>query len=156
MKLIIKFFSFLLVLGLAGLFVIKKPDGTPWLSLDDFIPNISVGSVKDSLPGSSTVDVYRWKDAEGNWQYSDTPPANLQTEQLTINTEGNKDIAPLPPEITVAESKPKSGKALLIKDSSVSPTTVPVDQIPKLINDAENIQKLMNDRQKQLEAISKQ
>ena len=38
MSLMIKFFCILLVLGVAGLFIVKKPDGSPWLSVNDFIP----------------------------------------------------------------------------------------------------------------------
>ncbi|MGH1487754.1 MAG: DUF4124 domain-containing protein [Cellvibrionaceae bacterium] len=151
MKLIVKFFCFLLVLGFAGLFVLKKPDGTPWLSLDDFIPDISVGSVKDALPGGNEVAVYRWKDAEGNWQYSDTPPGNNTAEQVLVNTNLNRDLVPEFKPSKVADTKPKSGKALLIKDSSISPTTVPMDKIPELVDDAKNVQQLMDDRTKQLE-----
>ncbi len=163
MSLAIKFFCFLLVLGFAGLFVLKKPDGTPWLSLDGLIPDLSIGSIKDTiddampeqvLGGNDSVPVYRWKDAEGNWQFSDAPPANTTTaaEQVMVSTDVNRDLAPVftPSPVEVATPK-KSGKAILIKDRSLSPTTISPDKISTLVDDAKNVQNLVDDRQKQLE-----
>ena len=153
MSLPLKFFCFLMVFGFAGLFVLKKPDGTPWLSLGDFVPDMqsvtdSIGNtVPDSLTGADDVAVYRWKDADGNWQYSDKSPSHITAEQKVINTHLNRDLAP--EKIKTVASKPKGqGKALLIKDSSLSPTTLSPDKISKLVDDAQNIQNLVDDRKR--------
>ncbi len=162
MSLAIKFFCFLLVLGFAGLFVLKKPDGTPWLSLDSIIPDLSIGSIKDTiddampeqvLGGNDSVPVYRWKDAEGNWQFSDAPPPESQAaEQIMVGTDVNRDLAPVfTPRPAETASPKKSGKAILIKDSPLSPTTISPDKISKLVDDAKNVQNLVDDRQKQLD-----
>lgn len=161
MGLIVKFFSFLLVLGFAGLFVLKKPDGTPWLSLDDFTPDTSSikRSINDAIPdqvvggsGGDSVSVYKWQDAEGNWQFSDQPPTGVAAKQVLVNTDVNRDLAPLPPAPRIADSSSeKKGKAFLIKDSGISPTTISPDKIGKLVDDANNVQNLVNDRQKQLD-----
>lgn len=162
MKLIVRFFSFIFVLGFAGFFFIKKPDGTPWLSLNDLIP--SKESISDTLGqvvpdqvvggDGGKVSVYRWKDKEGNWQFSDTPPDNLVVEQILVSTDLNRDLAPAELELEdEPEAKPKSGKAVLIGDGpSLSPTTISPDKIGKLIDDANNVQNLMNDRQKQIDS----
>lgn len=165
MGLMIKFFCFVLVLGLAGLFVLKKPDGQPWLSADDFIPDTRsiTNSVKEAIPdqligGSESsgdkVAVYKWKDAEGNWQFSDKAPAGISAEQVLVGTDVNRDLAPLPPpQRTNTQQQASSGKAILIKDSGIlSPTTIAPDKIETLINDAKNVQNLADERVKQLDA----
>ena len=40
MKIFIKFLMFVVVLGVAGLFFIKNPEGKPWLQIDYFIPDV--------------------------------------------------------------------------------------------------------------------
>ncbi|MGH1441543.1 MAG: DUF4124 domain-containing protein [Cellvibrionaceae bacterium] len=160
MGLIIKFFSFLLVLGVAGLFFIKKPDGSAWLSLDDFTPDTSAikRSISDAMPdqvvGGSDgdkVSVYKWKDAEGNWQFSDKPPTGIEAKQVLVGTDVNRDLAPLPPPTRTPSSDSSGGKALLIKDSGFSPTTISPDKISTLVDDANGVQELMDNRQKQLD-----
>jgi len=165
MGLIIKFVSFLLVLGVAGLFFIKKPDGQPWLSMDDLIPDTSSikRSISDAMPdqvvgGSGStfledkVSVYKWKDAEGNWQFSDTTPSGVEAQQVLVGTDVNRDLAPLPPPTRAPSSESSSsGKTVLIKDSGFSPTTVSPDKISKLVDDANGVQELVDKRQQQLE-----
>lgn len=108
------------------------------------------------MASGDEVSVYKWKDAEGNWQFSDTPPENDVAEQVTVSTHLNRDIAPPPPEtreVTTTESK--SGKTKLIRDDGFAPTTISPDKISTLVEDAKNVQKLVDDRKKQLdEAIT--
>lgn len=161
MSLPIKFFCFLLVAGFIGLFVLKKPDGTPWLSVHDLLPSVSIDEVtegiKDVVPDqivggdSDSVEVYRWKDAEGNWQYSDTPPEGGTAEQVMVSTDVNRDLVPK------LESRPapienKKGKAILIGDSAVGPTTAfQPDKVSELIEEAKGVQEIMDQRQQQLD-----
>jgi hypothetical protein len=164
MKLIITFFSFLLVLGFSGLFVLKKPDGTTWLTLDTIIPALSFDSIKESvgeaLPdqiiggNGEQVMVYKWKDAEGNWQFSDKPPEEKRVEQVMLSTRLNRDLVPALKTVNSSDVQPDSdNKTPLMKQApSISPTTIAPGKISKLIDDARNVQTLMNDRQAQLEA----
>lgn len=159
----------MLVLGVAGLFFIKKPDGSAWLSLDDFTPDTSTikRSISDAMPdqvvgGSDSnffedkVSVYKWKDAEGNWQFSDKPPTGIEAKQVLVGTDVNRDLAPLPPPTrTPSSESSSSGKAVLIKDSGFSPTTVSPDKISKLVDDANGVQELVDKRQQQLEEALK-
>jgi len=166
MGLIIKLICFVLVLGVAGLFFIKKPDGNPWLSIDELIPDTSSikRSISDAMPdqvvggtdGSfldDKVSVYKWKDAEGNWQFSDKPPAGIDAKQVLVGTDVNRDLAPLPPPTrTPASPAPQSGKAMLIKDGGFSPTTISSDKVSKLVDDANGVQELMDNRKKELDS----
>ena len=158
MKLIVKFFMILFVLGFGGLFILKKPDGTPWLSMADLIPTKDdlSGALDQAIPdqiiggSSDSVSVYKWKDAEGNWQFSDTPPDNQTAEQVLVSTNLNRDLVP---ELKISEpKKPASGgNATLIKKGGISPTTVSPDKVTELIKDAKNVQNLMDQRQEQLD-----
>ncbi|MFT6387778.1 MAG: hypothetical protein ACJAUP_001150 [Cellvibrionaceae bacterium] len=165
MGLIIKFFCFLLVLGLAGLFVLKKPDGTPWLSVDDLIPDTSLikrsvsDAMSDQFVGGSDgnfldekVSVYKWKDADGNWQFSDTPPENVIAQQILVGTNVNRDLAPLPASPLAPREQPENRKTIPIKDGGFSPTTIAPNKVSKLVGDAKGVQKLVDDRQKKLDA----
>ena len=168
MKLIVKFFAALLVLGIGGLFILKKPDGTPWLSLDQILPQVSLSSVKqtvtDALPEQviggqdDQVTVYKWRDSEGNWQFSDTPPDGATAEQVLVDTNVNRDLVPELRESPITTTTDSGGKAIFIKDSSLpTPTTLAPDKLTKLIEDANNVQQLMDNRQQQLdEALGSQ
>lgn len=162
MSLIIKFFAFILVLGLAGMFVLKDPNGQAFLSVDDFIPDTSkiTASVEKILPeqvvggGSEKTMVYRWQDANGNWQFSDQPPSDVIAEQVLIDTHLNSDIAPPTPKTKAPVSEQRSGNAVWIGDSDSTPsigTTVSPDKIEKLVDDAKNVQQLIDNRDQQLQ-----
>lgn len=168
MSLTIKFFCFLLVLGFAGLFFIKKPDGTPWLSLNDLKPDVSLTSVtetiEDMVPQQSVggekgkVPVYRWKNEAGAWQFSDTPPNHALAEQILVDTDLNRDLAEKIKIQTAKKNTEQESKTTFIKDSGAndssipSVTTISPSKIGQLVNDAKNVQKMMDDRTKQLES----
>lgn len=71
-------------------FILKSPDGTPWLSMSDFTPNAPSLVLPDNLLPETTdeserdnVPVYEWRGAQGNWQFSDQPPqGRLNKSQL--------------------------------------------------------------------------
>lgn len=168
MNLAIKFFCFILVIGLAGLFVLKKPDGQAWLSVDDFTPDLNKITSKAntffSRPNTSTQEasteavtikksngIYRWKDANNRWQYSDTPPKHQQVEAIHVSGELNGDL--------VEEYKPpKSDNASVLGASNstqevtnIIPPTLSPEKVSKLIEDANNIQQLIDDRAAKIE-----
>lgn len=78
-----------LLLGAAGLFVIKQPNGQTWLSMADFVPNTAVltahinswlgraeRKVARGISGGTHTGktmVYKWRDSAGNWHVSDQP-----------------------------------------------------------------------------------
>jgi hypothetical protein len=168
MGLIIKLFCFVLVAGLAGLFVLKKPDGSPWLSVDAFMSDTqTIGSnmrdlmnkVKNTTANSEentsnnnnrNKSIYRWKDVKGQWQFSDIPPTDQVAETILVSGNLNKDIAEkyTPPEEKTVETNNNEDDQS--QNANIMPTTLSPEKISKLINDTKNIQKLMDDRSTQL------
>jgi hypothetical protein len=172
MKLILSMFSLLLVMGFAGLFVLKKPDGSPWLSWQEMLPDLSIDSVKttvtDALPtqtlgggDSDAVTVYRWQDAEGNWQFSDAAPKNVAAEMVMVETDLNRDLSPEYKASNKPLAKSSGLKVKMIRDSSTNETStsdlLSPDKMKSLIGDAKNVQKLIDEqsaaRREQLESI---
>jgi len=111
MALFVRFLMCVVVLGVAGLFVLKAPDGNTWLSLDDItdpmessLANIGnkvqqgyaqiKGDMQEtgitSAANSAKSTFYKWRDEQGVWQYSDTPPADVKkAEILSIDPKTN-------------------------------------------------------------------
>ncbi len=166
-----KFFAYLLLFSLSiallGLFVLKKPNGQPWLSVDNLNSNSVLieqelsaitSQIKAIYKGftaenTSEVKVYRWKDAEGTWHYSDKSSAAKKSEEIILNSE---DILVLP------AYKPSKNptKPSLIKgneDITSHPSTTSPNKVTELFKDASNVQKLMDERQQKLsEQIEKE
>ena len=165
MKLMIKVLALIFIIGMSGLFVLKRPDGRPWLSVSDFVPSPgeiaadaknAFGNSKEALAGGQSENllgqrVYKWQDAQGNWQFSDTPPpAATNSPVETITLEQPTNIVP-----GVEVPKPTSS----VKENGAEgtgfplPLTVSPGQVQKLVDDAKNIQNLSDERQKQLDAL---
>lgn len=209
-KLFTKLMMLLVVMALAGPFILKRPNGEPLMTMADLnLPSLPTalkdlwGRVTghaapqpDSAPGlanngggsiggasiqwanqavqpTSFVPqpgvqypkqsgvFYRFKDQNGVWQFSDTPQPGVTNYVSHIDPNANViqslsqekiDDAlgrtpPPPPEQPGQEGK---------KDESLLsnlplPTTVPVTEIPNLIQQAKDVQTLVNERTKQLE-----
>ncbi len=154
MGLMLKFFSFLLVLGFAGLFVMKNPDGQPWLSVEDFVPDISFSNIlpknlfaSEADTEDSAVSVYRWRNAQGQWEFSDTPPEDRDAEKMTLSTNANRDLY-TSAKGTPTKEKSQEGPAVT---NRLSPTTVSPAKIATLVSDAEGVQKLLDDRKQTMD-----
>jgi hypothetical protein len=176
MSLPIKAFSAVLILGCAGLFVLKKPDGTPILSMQDFLPDISslaldakklirdakelTSSIGNSPDGNSEdgaeqnaqaeSGIYRWKDSNGQWQFSDTPPTNQSAEAINVSGNLNKDLVATyepPKELAIENDTANSNTG---STASLVPMTISPDEVSKLMKDVNNMQQLMDDRGEQL------
>ncbi len=161
MKFFVYLTSIISIIALTGLFVFKQPNGQPWLSLDGFLPNGQVmdekiNSVtsklkqvfeKYALEKENNVKVYRWKDSNGHWSYSDKPQAPFESEEILFNP---KDIIVLPAfdAPTIDSSKLNSKE----KHDNVSPNSVITtpSKVLDLYKDANNVQKLMNARQQKV------
>ncbi len=160
MRLMIKFFIFILVLGLGAPFILKKPDGTPLMDAREFIPDVKAWSmdingwwhrmkrkapdVTGGIVSEEETTVYRWQAPDGSWQFSDTPPVQGTAEKITVDPNANL-IEGLPEKI---EPDPEPEQ-----DSAVEmpvPMTISPDKLKRLKEDAENIQNLMDDRAEQL------
>ncbi len=112
-----KLFVRLVLLGLIALlaapFVLKKQDGQPMLTREQFIAfdmrsiqyayqtvighitNFFVRNTGDRFSedvfesDSETTRLYRWQDEKGEWHFSDRKPANTQAEKIEIRNNQN-------------------------------------------------------------------
>lgn len=124
MKIFIKLMILALVLSYASLFVIKKPDGTPIRTLDSLKPDLnfsglseglseSVDSVRniistetqDTTGNTMQVEVqkkqlYRWQDENGVWNYSDSPPPDVNAEAMALQA---PNVMNLNPSVVITE-----------------------------------------------------
>jgi hypothetical protein len=88
--------------------------------------------------------IYRWKDAHGQWQYSDTAPSDQTAEPINVSGNLNSDLVEKMTPPPQEETSPTNTV------SSIIPTTIAPDKISTLMKDAKNIQQLMDDRTSQL------
>jgi len=77
-----KLLLLVLVLGVASPFFLKKPDGTPFMDINDLLKPVQ--SAKEKVMPTESKTLYRWQDDKGNWQYSDYPPENNQAESYKV------------------------------------------------------------------------
>ncbi|ALU43366.1 DUF4124 domain-containing protein [Pseudoalteromonas rubra] len=168
-----KYASYLLIMvmlvGVASLFVLKRPDGRTWLSLDDILGKAQtqaqhmldeskqqldkavdmVSSSDAQAAQKQPGKIYKWQDAQGNWHYSDRPNARGQSEEMTLD----------PSKITImaAENTDILKQLKVQQDAGRIPKDLPANMSPadikKLVQDAQNIEKLMQERSKKLEEL---
>ena len=156
MKLFLYLISVIVIIALMGLFVIKKPDGQAWLSLDDLSFNTheienTVKSLTSKLSvvhdnytkeDDSQLKIYRWKDSKGNWSYSDNPESEMQSEEVFLDP---KAIIVLPSLELSTNDLPNSIK----KHDTVSSSTESnaPSKVLSIYKGANNVQKIMDERQ---------
>ncbi len=116
----------------------------------DTAPNKITKAVSEKSGDDHETKVYKWKDKKGEWHFSNHPPAKDVASSIKIyRNDVNITQAPeLPPEPTEPAEQPST----TIPDtaSPLLPITNP-EAVKKLIDDAKNIQNLMDNRQKTLE-----
>ncbi|MEM9171854.1 MAG: DUF4124 domain-containing protein [Pseudomonadota bacterium] len=157
MKLFIKFLALVVVLALAGPFFIKGPDGQPlwsWQQTLEAVKRAPGNAVKQTIPGASEVDVYRWQDADGQWHYSGEPPEGIQTELLKVDPRTNMvGTAPVVVEETaeaVIEEETIDPHAMHVAPALPVPDPTAVKE---LMGDIDKIQQQADQRLKALENI---
>ncbi|GLQ33566.1 DUF4124 domain-containing protein [Litoribrevibacter albus] len=206
MKIFIKLMLLAVVGAVVAPMFLKGPDGKPIMDVTDFAPSASSESayVSASETSSKLTTVYKWKDENGQWHFSDNQAQGSNHETLKYNPNANViQSLQMPEEPEYAEAMP-GGRPLYAANvlttsskkkeedldleglepeavkrikralassnngkgnananntdgvSGISLTTIPLSEIPKLIEDAKNVQALLDKRNEQLEeAISK-
>jgi hypothetical protein len=152
MKRPIFFMCILVAIAFAGPMLLKNPDGTPFIESPlNWFSTSTTGSHNNESSSITTQSFYKWQDNDGTWHYSDQPPAEKNIETVTVNTHANliqglrvekkreQDVLDKKPELKVESS------------SIVLPMTVPIEKISKIMKDANNIQQLMDTRNKKIE-----
>jgi hypothetical protein len=159
MKLLVKLLISVLVLGILLPFtILKGTDGKPLLSLTDLqSPDMpKLPEVVDSL-GAELEDgkevIYKWTDGEGNLQFSNSPPPEgieytVKDYDPDLNVIQAVKVEPDIPAI-ILDSEPK--KQVTSMEDVGNPYSP--GKIDKLFEDTKNIEKLLNQRLNNQEAI---
>lgn len=170
MKFFVYLVSFILVLALAGLFVLKKPNGQAWFTVDEVLSKTimiekKLESITDNFlvkyenlteeakEESSQVEqvselkIYRWKDSNGNWSYSDKPKVLAESEEIFLDP---NDVMVLPALKVGTKKFPNAKTSKKDDKTSPSPLTISPSKTLNLYKDANNVQKLMDERQENI------
>ena len=155
MKLMIKLMLFGLVGAVVAPMLIKGPDGRPLMSWQDFFSSPEQGTTSSSKPTSSggLTTVYKWKDADGQWHFSDKKIEGDNHETLKYNPNANiiQSLAKKEPEQDVkVKAIPKAVEA-----KGPSLTTVPLAEVPELMDQAKQYQSLIDQRNQSLEQFNR-
>ena len=167
---LMKLFLPIAVIGFIMPMVIPGPDGKPIMRFADWLPDETslepvMSAVDKVTPGNGTggigiapkATLYKWQDEKGQWHFSDSPAPNgkaadTKTVEQTAMPELVNTIAP-PPDAKAKQDEVQQQKTETKGGFSFSPTTIPVQDIPKLIEDAKNLQKLADERNQALQDI---
>lgn len=163
----------MMLLALLGLLAaptfIVGPSGKPLMSLNDWMPdNVSLNGVRNKLSnmwnksgaklqggtstgfGMKTPRLYKWQDAQGRWQFSNEPPPAAAGDVLVQDMPQMANIMQ-PVEVRERGQADSGNGGSGFK--LAFPTSVPVTDIPKLIDDAKNLQKTADLRKAALDNI---
>ena len=150
MKLFAKLMIAALFIALALPFtVMKDKHGNPLMSLKDLkMPDFSMPDMPD-LPdaGSGRKDYfYRWYDADGNVQFTTEPPP----EGVEYTVKGYDPDTNLIQAVTApaeeSPQEPAAEKARPGLDPGALDNPYSPENVKKLIDDAKNVQKILNQR----------
>jgi len=168
MKLFGKLLIAVLIIGILLPFtILKGKDGKPLMSIGNIkMPDFSMPDLPE-LPKSSGASnstsadgkdlVYKWTDSEGNIQFSTSPPP----EGVEYTVKGYDPDTNLIQAVEVPKENSEDGAD---KADTKKPTTstdgigsvYSPEAIEKLFEDAKNVEKLLNERIKNQEAITGQ
>ncbi|GAA3944291.1 DUF4124 domain-containing protein [Litoribacillus peritrichatus] len=194
MKIMIKLLMLALVGAIVAPMFIKGPDGRPMMSWQDlFSSSPESAYVRPSQGASQLTTVYKWKDENGQWHFSDSqvegdahetlkynPKANIiqslakkeepqdyqvvaaapgMNRHLAANVMTNKprdeeeELASASEETIVQRLRAMGGGGNQNGTSSggVGLTTIPLSEVPKLIEQAKQVQALLDERNEALE-----
>jgi hypothetical protein len=159
MKILIKLAILLVIIAVAAPYIMKDKNGNALMSLDfDSAMNHITQMFSDKndpntassdlfTPKKETTEVFKWKDKHGNWQFSDKPVAGHETSVHKISKTNRSDAIKLP------DKEEESKTASTISADGSFPLPLNVQNVPKLIEDAENVQALLDNRQKQMDEL---
>lgn len=146
----------LLMLGLVGVaaapFILKKPNGTPWLTLEE-VTSAAKKAADQAVP-RPPKEMYRWQDSTGKWHYSDKPSEQFQSKQVQLNTAFNEMKQIDLPEGFGEEKKPENSRFDPTSGGSGLPlTTAPLEKVPEMMKEIERVQDKLDQRQRSLDGI---
>ena len=166
MKLFGKLLIATLVIGLLLPFtILKGKDGKPLMNFSSFkLPEMGIPDLP-SLPeststglvtgsdGDNTV-IYQWKDSSGSIQFTNIPPP----EGVEYTVKGYDPNTNVIQSVKISEDTSEDEPEVQKENKQVSEpdglaSVYSPEKVKKLIDDANNVEKLLNDRIKQQNAI---
>ena len=159
----------ILILGLGSLFVLKKPDGTTWLSTSDFYnkqkivskfnqtKNMINNKITSVFETTDSTQIYKWQDENGVWHYSDQKQSVKSGQPVkNVATWIKPNNLTVIPAINVNEVTKNIKKAtnqnnneqLKNEGKSIIPS-----KVNTLFKDTNNVQSLMDTRTKEIDAL---
>lgn len=177
MKLTFKLMLLALLLVGFSPFLLTGPNGKPILSWDKLnLPDFSslfgrdntakvsktIDKIKSTADEASpnalddnTTAVHKWIDKHGVWHFSDKRNPDGKDEVIRINTNTNVVQATPVAKNIPDEKEGEDGENNKDDDGPSIPslTTVPMKDIPKLINDTKALQKTMDTRYKEQQEL---
>jgi hypothetical protein len=164
----------IVILGGAGLFFVKDPNGKPFLTIDDFTKDFTMDLAEDfpvDFANSTTTllreklqpeasgavtRIYKWKDKDGVWQFSNSPEDKEGSVLIEINGQTNIIQAFIPP-----PSSDRVNQGGMVWDEQVSESdpipgvmTVSPEQAAEMMETVKNLQSTMDQRKATLDALS--
>lgn len=106
---------------------------------------------------------YRWQDENGVWQFSELP--NRNTLNMVVRTDPNANVLQglTADQIDSAFGRIKNTNSIMennplangegLEPTLPVPTTVPIAEIPKLIDQAKDVQRIMDERMQRMDTM---
>ena len=152
-KIIILMLLALIAMGIAPFFL-KDKNGRPLLGINDIkLPLFQLPELPDinSTTSSPKVQVYRWRDGNGRWQFSNTAPEGKDFEVMEVDANMNR--------VPAVQQNPTPKPDQSDKPASKTSTTILPDmslpysakQVQQLIGDAKAISSTAEERKKNLD-----
>ena len=169
MKLFLKIMIFIVVLACAGPFILKRSDGRPWMTFSDLkAPDLSVPDISPltdqvkKLHNTNTDNsadqtiVYKWQDRDGVWHFSDKASTSIPSEEFAIKH--NTNMVHMEKQEIPGETPRIQADENVVQNETVSldPKASPYEQLPNLIDQAKNVEKLLDQHQQQQEQVIQQ
>jgi len=160
----LKMMILVLIAAFVGMFFIEGPNGKPIMAVDDFIP--AVPESLDALIPSATdighsepTKVYKWKDENGIWQFSNREEDGLGIVGKTVETmelDGDINIMSAvnipPPRMKAIEENTAKKSALSSLPSGL--TSVSPEKIGEMMDTVNNLQDTVDQRKLELDKIN--
>ncbi len=159
--------SMLLIIPLVLLTQLPGPTGQPVLSLADLTPALEVESFSskflrqsnetwvsfnqwllgETVTGREARIAYRYRDARGQWVYTDTPPTSLPVEAVDI-TDRSMQLAEPDAKLSRTLASQKAKPSTKVTSSEVPFNTT---LIKNVLSEAKNTQESINTRHSALD-----
>ncbi|MCF6218956.1 MAG: DUF4124 domain-containing protein [Gammaproteobacteria bacterium] len=144
------FFIIGIIIAAAAIFG-SQVAGDHWQQLKEKIPALPealqalLNKPADKITESTTT-AYKWQDADGNWQFGDTPPPNSTYETTNISRVQSVEMH-IPEEIKQQPAETETPQST----SPITPFTRP-DKVKQLLDNARAIEPLLEQRKQAMDA----